>query len=91
MTYATAETSRPTRRPGRRPYRSENRPHKGALASWAIEKAAIKTPTTLADACAAMRGALAQWEILRRQGDLGERDAAVDVPRAEAAARLYCR
>jgi serine/threonine-protein kinase len=44
-----------------------------------------------ADACAAMRSALEQWETLRRQRELGERDAAVDVPQAEAAARLYCR
>jgi tetratricopeptide (TPR) repeat protein len=45
----------------------------------------------LADACAAVREALAQWAILRRQGDLGERDAAVDLREAEAAARLHCR
>ncbi len=43
-----------------------------------------------ADACAAIRGALEQWEILRGQNELGERDAAVGVPEAQAAARLYC-
>jgi serine/threonine-protein kinase len=44
-----------------------------------------------ADACAAVRSAMEQWEMLRRDGNLGERDAAVDVPQAQAAARLYCR
>lgn len=43
-----------------------------------------------ADACTAMRGALEQWSLLRGRGELGQRDAAVDVPRAQAAARLYC-
>ena len=31
---------------GRRPYRSENRPHSGALASWATVNAATMTPVT---------------------------------------------
>ena len=44
-----------------------------------------------ADACAAVRGALEQWAILRRHGDLGQRDAAVDLRQAQTAAGLYCR
>jgi serine/threonine-protein kinase len=44
-----------------------------------------------ADACAAARSGLEQWQILRRLRELGQRDAAVDVPQAEAAVRLYCR
>jgi serine/threonine-protein kinase len=43
-----------------------------------------------AEACAAMRGALEQWAILRRSGDLAQRDAEVDVPQAETAARQHC-
>ncbi|WP_395612155.1 protein kinase domain-containing protein [Allosphingosinicella sp.] len=44
-----------------------------------------------ADACAAVRSGLEQWEILRRDGDLGQRDATVDLPQTEAAVRQYCR
>jgi serine/threonine-protein kinase len=43
-----------------------------------------------ADACTAVRGALEQWAILRRNGELGQRDAAVDVRQAETAAGRYC-
>lgn len=43
-----------------------------------------------ADACAAARSGLEQWQALRRQGDLGQRDASVEVPQTETAVRTYC-
>lgn len=43
-----------------------------------------------ADACVAARLAVAQWSWLRTRHILGERDGAVDVPRAEASVRTYC-
>jgi serine/threonine-protein kinase len=50
----------------------------------------LATAGRRADACAAARSGLEQWRILRRNGDLGQRDATVDVPQAEAAVRQYC-
>jgi len=43
-----------------------------------------------ADACAAARSGLEQWEILRRNGDLGQRDASVEIPATQAAIRQFC-
>jgi serine/threonine-protein kinase len=43
-----------------------------------------------ADACAASRLAVEQWRWLRARNMLGERDGAVDAPRADASVRTYC-
>lgn len=43
-----------------------------------------------AEACAAARGGMEQWEILRRRGDLGRRDAEVEVPAVQRLVRQYC-
>jgi serine/threonine protein kinase len=42
------------------------------------------------EACAAARGAADQWEILRRRGDLGQRDADIEVPATRNLVRQYC-
>jgi eukaryotic-like serine/threonine-protein kinase len=44
-----------------------------------------------AEACAAVRGGLEQWQVLRRGNDLAQRDAEVDMRQTEAAVRQYCR
>ena len=46
MTYAIADAPRPTMSAGRRPYRSENRPHIGALTNCAIANDETSSPTT---------------------------------------------
>lgn len=44
-----------------------------------------------AEACAAARLAMLSWRELGSSGDLGPRDARVEVPTAAAAAALHCR
>jgi hypothetical protein len=43
------------------------------------------------EACAAARRAVALWDEIARRGDMGKRDARVDVPEAKASVARHCR
>ncbi|HTU11873.1 MAG TPA: serine/threonine-protein kinase [Allosphingosinicella sp.] len=42
------------------------------------------------EACASVREGLAEWRWLETRGELGQRDAAVEIPATQAAIRNYC-